>query len=321
MIIITGAYGFIGSNLVAVLENQINEELVLVDEFGTGDKWKNISGRRSHTMIRPREIFDFVENNNDKISCVIHMGAISSTIAEDVDGLIENNYRFSIKLIELCDAYKIRIVYASSASVYGDGENGFIDADDVASISQLRPLNAYGWSKKLIDEECAKRQFKNIVSLRFFNVYGPNEYHKGEQVSVIYKWYTLLKSDQPLCLFRSYFPEYRDGYQKRDFIYVQDCIDVILWFMKNKDKEGVFNVGTGVARPFVDIIENLEYILQKKAQCVYIDMPEQIQKHYQYYTRAELTKLRQVGYEGDMMSLEEGINTYITSYLNKKYYR
>lgn len=321
MIVITGAYGFIGSNLVAELESQSNEELVLVDEFGVGDKWKNMLGRRLHTMIRPHEIFEYIENNRNKISCVIHMGAISSTIAEDVDGLIDNNYRFSIHLVELCSAYEIRIIYASSASVYGNGEMGFIDTDDVASISQLRPLNAYGWSKKLIDEECAKRQFKNIVALRFFNVYGPNEYHKGEQASVIYKWYTLLKSDQPISLFRSYLPECKDGYQKRDFVYVQDCIDVVLWFMRNKEKEGVFNVGTGIARTFVDIIEHHEYILQKKAQCVYVDMPEQIRKHYQYYTRAELSKLRQAGYVKNMMSLEDGISAYITSYLNNKYYR
>ena len=316
MIVITGAYGFIGSNLVTELECKSNEELVLVDYFGTNMKWKNMVARRLHTMLEPHQLLNFIDNNYKRISCIIHLGAISSTTEEDVDKLIHNNFLYTINLLDACNAYRIRMIYASSASVYGNGELGFNDSDAVEDISSLRPLNAYGWSKKLIDEACAKRNFVNIVGLRFFNVYGPNEYHKEEQASVVYKWYNGMKHDATISLFRSYVPEYEDGGQLRDFVYIQDCIDAILWFLGKPDIAGVYNVGTGCARSFMDIITILERIMQKKARYEFVDMPEQIKLHYQYNTKANLSKLRKAGFTKEMMTLDRGIEQYVTLYLN-----
>lgn len=316
MIVITGAYGFIGSNLVAELEHKSKEELVLVDVFGHGYKWKNISNRFLHKMMEPQALVDFIRDNHGTISCVIHMGANSSTVEDDVDNLVNNNYRFSVAILTICIEYGIRFIYASSASVYGRGNLGFKDSDTLEDIDSLQPLNAYGWTKKIFDAECAKHNFNNIVGLRFFNVYGPNEYHKGEQASVIYKWYTKLIIDSPIYLFKSYDENYIDGYQERDFVFVQDCIDVIIWMMENTAVNGLFNIGTGCAHPFINIINNLETLLKKKATYSYIDMPDNIKLHYQYHTQADISKLRLVGYKKPMTPLYDGMNVYINQYLN-----
>lgn len=316
MIVVTGAYGFIGSNLVAELECKDNQELVLVDKFGKGYKWKNILNRKIHTMIEPEGLVDFIRENHDAITCVIHLGANSSTVEEDVDLLVNNNYRFSAKIVALCSEFKIRFIYASSASVYGNGNKGFKDSDVPADINELKPLNAYGWSKKLLDEECAKKGFDNIVGLRFFNVYGPNEFHKGDQSSVILKWYNGIRIESSIDLFKSYDENYQDGYQERDFVFVQDCVDVICWLIRNPHVNGIFNVGTGNAHPFIDIIINLEHLLNKKVVCNYIDMPKNIREHYQYHTLADISKLRYAGYKKEMTSLENGMKIYVTQYLN-----
>lgn len=321
MIIITGAYGFIGSNLVSDIEYKLAEELVLVDVFGHGDKWKNISNRKCHIMLEPQELESFIRDKYSAISCIIHLGANSSTVEDDVDLLINNNYRFSVKLLELCTVYNIRFIYASSASVYGDGKMGFKDSDNTMDIQNLTPLNAYGWSKKLLDERCAELGFKNAVGLRFFNVYGPNEYHKGEQASVVLKWYSRIKQDLPIQLFKSYSPNYKDGFQERDFVFVQDCVDVIIWMIQNTAVTGIYNVGTGQAHSFVDIVICIEDILNKKAVYSFIDMPDSIRKHYQYHTKADISKLRDSGFNKEMTSLEDGIRLYISQYLNTNNYR
>lgn len=321
MIVITGAYGFIGSNLVAEMERKLTEELVLVDTFGHGDKWKNLSNRRLHIMLEPQQIEGFIRDNHNSISCIIHLGANSSTVEDDVDLLYNNNYRFSTRLLDLCSIYGIRFLYASSASVYGDGKMGFNDSDNILDIQSLKPLNAYGWSKKILDEHCAARGYKNIVGLRFFNVYGPNEYHKGEQASVVFKWYNQIKNSLPIGLYKSYSSGYKDGFQKRDFVFVQDCVDVILWMIHNTAINGIFNVGTGCAHPFIDIVASIENVLRKKAIYSFVDMPDRIRKHYQYYTEADISKLRDSGYNKEMTSLEDGIQTYIKQYLNTNNYR
>ena len=321
MIVITGAYGFIGSNLVAEMESKLTEELVLVDVFGHGDKWKNLSNRKLHLMLEPQQIESFIQEKYNSISCLIHLGANSSTVEEDVDFLLNNNYRFSCRLLDLCSIYNIRFLYASSASVYGDGRMGFKDSDDILDIQNLKPLNAYGWSKKLLDEQCAKRGFKNIVGLRFFNAYGPNEYHKGEQASVVLKWYNQINNSTPVGLFKSYSSSYKDGFQQRDFVFVQDCVDVIIWMIQNTAINGIFNVGSGYAHPFMDIVTGIESVLSKNAIITFVDMPDRIKRHYQYFTKADISKLRNSGYNKEMICLEDGLQLYIRQYLNTNNYR
>lgn len=323
MIIVTGGAGFIGSNIVAALEAKGYKDIVVVDYLGCDDKWKNIAKRELAAIVEPQNLFKYLEENKNDIQAIIHMGAISTTTEKDVDLIIRSNFQLSWDLWTYCSRHQKQFIYASSAATYGDGRRGFSDNDDLDFLNQLRPLNPYGWSKALFDRKVA-REIKEHracptqhVGLKFFNVYGPNEYHKGEQKSVVAHIFPSVKNDLEVKLFKSYNPQYADGQQLRDFVWVQDCVSVILWFLENPNICGLFNVGTGQARSFFDLAQATWAALNKEAKIGFKDMPEKLRDKYQYFTQADLTKLREVGYPHPMTSLEDGIYQYVNDYLNK----
>lgn len=323
MILVTGGAGFIGSNLVAALEKQTREDIVICDYLGVGEKWQNISKRNVADIIPPHRIHDFLEKHTSDIEIIFHMGAISSTTEKDGDLIVENNIRLTLDLIDWCAEHSVRLIYASSAATYGDGSKGFRDLSDERSLGYLRPLNAYGWSKHLIDRRVAAfhRSGKSLppqyAGLKFFNVYGPNEYHKGSQRSVAVALYEQIKREGRARLFKSYHSDYKDGEQLRDFIWVGDCVDVMMWLYANPDKSGLFNVGTGKAQSFNELAHAVFDALNLPPQIDYIDMPEGLREKYQYYTEAHLENLRGSGYVKPFKTLEEGVHDYITNYLDQ----
>lgn len=325
MIIITGAAGFIGSNLSAKLERAYtNKKIILCDFFGIDDKWKNLANRSPYQIISPDTLFDYIEQHKEAIEIIFHMGASSSTMETDVDYLMKNNYCYSLSLWSLCAKHSIRFIYASSAATYGDGSSGFDDNIPLSALEKLRPLNPYGWSKHLFDVAIAKRIRNKEPSppqwagLKFFNVYGPNEYHKGNQQSVISTLYNKIKSDHPASLFKSNNKNYADGQQKRDFIWVEDCVDVMNWFYENEKVSGIFNVGTGEARTFADLAKAVLSSCNKEEKIEYIDMPEHLREKYQYFTQASMKKLRSHGYQKPFTPLEKAIALYVNQYLSNE---
>lgn len=324
MIIITGGAGFIGSNIVAELEKQNYKDLVVVDWLGSQDKWKNIAKRELAAIVAPENMFDYIEQHKDEIDAVIHMGAISTTTETDVDLIIRSNFELSWRLWEFCRDHKKQFIYASSAATYGDGSQGFVDDNSLAAFNALRPLNPYGWSKVLFDRKVAREVKegrstpKQYVGLKFFNVYGPNEYHKGGQKSVIAHIFPLVKDDQEVKLFKSYNPKYKDGEQLRDFVWVGDVVNVILWALQNPQVNGIYNVGTGQARSFYDLAKATWAAMGKDPKIGFKDMPETLKDKYQYYTQADLAHLRAAGFTQPMTSLEEGIRQYVQNYLAKQ---
>lgn len=325
MIIVTGGAGFIGSNLVAGLEDAGYERIVICDTFGIGDKWRNVSKRHLHNIIPPARLLDYMDEHASEIEMVFHMGAVSSTTEKNADLIVETNFVLTRTLWNWCSRNKVRFIYASSASTYGDGGNGFNDDDSSNFLAKLNPLNPYGWSKHLSDRYVSgivnKEEEGGIppqwCGLKFFNVYGPNEYHKGEQMSVICKLYPQISAGATARLFRSDRPEYTDGGQLRDFIYVKDCVNVMLWLYKNPDVNGLFNVGTGKARSFKDLAVASFKASHMPEKIQYIDMPEQLKGKYQYFTEANMSKLVAKGYNLPFTSLEEGVADYIQNYLSK----
>ena len=324
MIIITGGAGFIGSNIVAELEKQNYKDLVVVDWLGSQDKWKNIAKRELAAIVAPENMFDYIEQHKDEIDAVIHMGAISTTTETDVDLIIRSNFELSWRLWEFCRDNQKQFIYASSAATYGDGSQGFVDDNSLAAFDALRPLNPYGWSKVLFDRKVAREVKegrstpKQYVGLKFFNVYGPNEYHKGGQKSVIAHIFPLVKDDQEVKLFKSYNPKYKDGEQLRDFVWVGDVVNVILWALQNPQVNGIYNVGTGQARSFYDLAKATWAAMGKDPKIGFKDMPETLKDKYQYYTQADLTHLRAAGFTQPMTSLEEGVRQYVQNYLAKQ---
>lgn len=325
MILVTGGAGFIGSNLVAALEERTSQDIVICDYLGVGEKWQNISKRNVADIIPPPKIHDFLEKHQSDIQVIFHMGAISSTTEKDGDLIVENNIRLTLDLIEWCaqTEHSARLIYASSAATYGDGLKGFRDLNDEQSLGYLRPLNAYGWSKHLIDRRVAayRRSGKKLpaqcAGLKFFNVYGPNEYHKGGQRSVAVALYEQIKQEGRARLFKSYHPDYKDGEQLRDFIWVGDCVEVMMWLYENPDKSGLFNVGTGKAQSFNELAHAVFNALNLPPRIDYIDMPEGLREKYQYYTEANLDNLKANGYTKPFKTLEEGVHDYITNYLDR----
>jgi ADP-L-glycero-D-manno-heptose 6-epimerase len=324
MIIITGGSGFIGSNLVAEFSKQYKGDIVLCDILGDGDKWHNLSKHRVDYFIYPDQLLDFIEKNPNKIEGIFHLGAISSTTERDVDLIIKNNIQLSCELWRLAILHQIRIIYASSAATYGDGSAGFDDQFDEESLSKLRPLNPYGWSKHVFDRfvlrevDIFHRKPPQWVGLKFFNVYGPNEYHKGDQKSVAANLFPQIQSTGKAKLFKSYHPDYPDGGQLRDFIYVADCVKIMLWLFENSHVSGLFNVGTGKARSFQDLAVEVFKALNIPSNIEFIDMPEALKDKYQYYTQANMDKLIAAGYTDPMTSLEDGIKEYVQSYLTNE---
>ena len=321
MIVITGAAGFIGSNIVADLEARGDARIAVVDWFGEDERWRNLAKRKIDAFVRPDRFDAWLDANGDDVTAIIHMGAISATTERDVDKLVANNIDLTIKLWNWCAKRTVPFIYASSAATYGGIEAGFVDDDMIPAMAALEPLNAYGWSKKATDIIIARRVADGgptppqWAGLKFFNVYGPNEYHKGNMMSVACKMFDQIKRGDRVTLFRSHRNGIADGEQKRDFVYVKDCTRAILWLLDHPDISGIFNIGSGQARSFLDIAQFLGLAMNKPVDVDFIDMPVAIRDRYQYYTQADMTKLRGLGMYSPFLSLEEGIADYVKSYL------
>ena len=323
MIVITGGAGFIGSNLVAALEAQGEENLVVCDVLGSSDKWRNLAKRGLRDFVHPDVLFDYLETNKKEVTAIFHMGAISSTTEKDADLIMKNNFILTRDLWRWCGANKVRFIYASSAATYGDGEQGFKDDDTIDFLGGLRPLNPYGWSKHLFDRSVAdiihrtrsEETPPQWAGLKFFNVYGPNEYHKGDQMSVICKLYPQVAAGAAARLFKSYHPSYGDGGQLRDFVYVDDCVSVMLWLYQNPKVSGLFNVGTGKARSFKDLALATFSAAEMEPKINFTEMPEDLKGKYQYYTQADMSKLRAAGYTAPFIELEEGVRQYVQHFM------
>jgi len=317
MIILTGGSGFIGSVLLARLNEEGYDDILIVDSLDTSDKWKNLTGKRFKDYIHKDHFLAYLENlSKDTVDAVFHLGACTSTTEYNVDYLMKNNYEFSKTLAKWCFWAEKPFIYASSASIYGDGSNGF--SDDDKKVNFYRPLNPYGFSKHIFDEWLIRHEFENdCVGFRFFNVFGPNEYHKDEMASLVYKAFHQVSETGSLRLFRSNNPKYKDGEFLRDFIYVKDCVDVLFWAFTNPEVSGIFNLGTGKARPWNDLAKALFSAMEKKENIQYIDMPENIRDAYQYFTEAEMTKLRTAGYKKVFTEMEDAVGDYVNGYLMK----
>lgn len=321
MLVITGGAGFIGSNLLARLEEETQEPLVVIDVLGKEEKWKNLRHRNLADLILPSDIFPFLNSHIAKIKAIFHLGAISTTTETDADLVIANNLTLSSSLLEWCTEHQKQFIYASSAATYGDGNQGFEDYNQVTELRKLLPLNVYGWSKHAFDlrvanlTEARKPLPPQCVGLKFFNVYGPNEYHKGSQQSVVSHIFETLKTKSHAGLFKSYHPNYKDGGQLRDFIWVDDCVDIMIWLYQNPHVSGLFNVGTGKARSFLDLATAVFHALDRPPKIKFIDMPENLREKYQYYTQAQMNRLHQIGYQKPFTSLEEGVKKYVQKHL------
>ena len=313
--VVTGGAGFIGSNIVAALNERGDERVLVVDELGQDEKWKNLVGLRYEDYIDKDEFRAMLQYDRlADVDAVIHMGACSSTTEKNASFLADNNYRYTRELCEWCLLHNVRFVYASSAATYGDGSLGYSDADEVTPT--LSPLNMYGYSKQMFDLWALRRGIMDrIVGLKYFNVYGPREDHKGDMRSVINKAYDQIIQTGEVKLFKSYRPEYKDGEQVRDFIYVRDAVDATLFFCDNTSESGLFNCGTGAARTWNDLVRAVFAAMGREAKITYIDMPEALRAKYQYHTQADITKLRDAGYNKPVTNLEDGVREYVQNYL------
>lgn len=319
MIIVTGGAGFIGSNIVKALNEAGEDEILVVDRLGTTDKWKNLRDLRFLDYEHKDEFITKLDRGlfDRGTRAVIHMGACSSTTEKDADYLMENNYAYSRRLAtRFGGSSSVRFIYASSAATYGDGSEGY--SDDHAATHRFRPLNMYGYSKQLFDLWALRTGFlSRSVGLKYFNVFGPNEYHKGDMRSVAIRAYIQARNLGRIKLFKSYRPEFGHGEQSRDFIYVKDAVKITLFFLERPEIHGVFNAGTGTPRNFNDLARAVMAALDKEPEIQYIDMPDGLEKRYQYYTRAESDKLRASGFAEPFLSLEEAVRDYVVNYLEK----
>jgi ADP-L-glycero-D-manno-heptose 6-epimerase len=315
--IITGAAGFIGANTVAELNARGNTDLLLVDQLGTDEKWKNLLGLRFDDLISPDEFLRrLTASALPAVDAVIHLGACSSTTERDADFLLRNNYHYTRSLCRWCVERGVRFVYASSAATYGDGSRGY--SDDDAITPTLRPLNMYGFSKHLFDLWALKAGLLDrIVGLKYFNVFGPFENHKGDMRSVVNKSFHQIAAGGEVSLFKSYRSDYADGEQKRDFIYVKDAVDVTLHFAQQREVSGLFNCGTGVARTWKDLAHAVFCAMERPPRINLIEMPEALQGKYQYFTQAQTDKLRAAGYTKPFTPLEDAVLDYVRNYLSK----
>jgi ADP-L-glycero-D-manno-heptose 6-epimerase len=321
MIIVTGATGFIGSNIVADLNEQGRDDLVLVDDLGSQGKWLNIAKRRFHDLVLPSES-NALFANLPGAEAVFHMGANSSTTVVDGDEILLKNFRSSKLWWEWCVRTHTPLIYASSAATYGDGVTGFEDDQSRAALDALRPLNLYGWSKHAFDRWAVAQSEAGSAppqwcGLKFFNVYGPNEHHKGEMRSLVAKNTARISAGEPIPLFKSHRAGFRDGEQLRDFVYVKDCTRVMLWLAAQPQVSGLFNLGTGQARSFLDLMQATGTALHKPVNVEFVDMPETIRVNYQYFTQASMNKLRQAGYAQPCFTLEAGVADYVGQYLTQ----
>jgi ADP-L-glycero-D-manno-heptose 6-epimerase len=317
-IIVTGAAGFIGRNVVAALNQRGHDNLILVDLLGSDEKWMNLRGLLYEDVLSPRQFLEAVQNGKaPRATACIHLGACSATTERDADYLLENNYRYTRALCEWSLAQGTRFVYASSAATYGDGALGYNDDDAVTK--KLVPLNMYGYSKHMFDLWALKhRHLDKIVGLKYFNVYGPYEDHKADMRSLVQKAYHQVKTRGYIELFKSHRPDFKDGEQKRDFVYVRDAVNVTLHFALDSKVGGLLNCGAGQARTWIDLANALFAAMGCKPDIRFIEMPEILRGKYQYFTQADATKLQRAGYTMPFASLEEGVRDYVTGYLKKR---
>ncbi len=319
MLLVTGAAGFIGSNVVAALNEAGRTDIAVNDIVGADAKWRNLAKRQIADVVPPAELMRWLDGR--KLDAVIHMGAISDTTVTDADLVLETNFRLSRRLLDWCTGSRTPFIYASSAATYGDGSAGFEDDWSPEALKKLAPMNLYGWSKHLFDLLVADRAVKKEklppqwCGLKFFNVFGPNEYHKGEMMSLAAKRFDDVKQGRTVRLFKSHKPGIADGDQRRDFIYIDDAVAVVRWLLASPQVSGIFNVGTGQARSFRDLISALFRAMGREPSIEYVDMPEAIRGQYQYFTQARVENIRRAGYNGGFTPLEDAVEQYATRFL------
>ncbi|CCG09727.1 ADP-glyceromanno-heptose 6-epimerase [Pararhodospirillum photometricum] len=323
MIIVTGGAGFIGSNLLAGLEARGHGPLVVVDFLGHGDKWRNIAKRSLADVVAPAALPPLLDRHASNITAIFHMGAISATTETNADLIVATNIRLTLDLWDWCTCHEVPFFYASSAATYGDGREGFDDTFSSPALARLRPLNPYGWSKHMVDRrlctlvEAGRPTPPRWAGFKFFNVYGPNETHKDSMRSVVHQIHPIARQGEAFALFKSHHPDYADGGQRRDFIWVEDIVQVMLWFLETPAPSGLYNLGTGTARSFADLASAVYRALGQEPRITYRDMPETLRPRYQYFTEARMDKLREAGYRQPFTALEEGVRRYIQDYLEQ----
>jgi ADP-L-glycero-D-manno-heptose 6-epimerase len=323
MIIVTGGAGLIGSNLVAALEESGRHDLVVCDRLDHGDKWRNLAKRELAAIVPPDRLMAFLGEQPARrpVAAIFHLGAISSTTESNADLVVQSNFTLTMQLWDWCAEHGVTFIYASSAATYGAGEAGFDDDGSIAGLARLRPLNAYGWSKHLVDRRIARLVEDDAprpphwAGLKFFNVYGPNEGHKGDMMSLVAKLFPRVRDGEKARLFRSHNPAYPDGGQLRDFIYVRDCVDALIWLYEHPDVNGLFNLGTGKARSFTDLAAATFRAVGRAPVYEFIDTPMGIRDKYQYFTEARMDRLRAAGYDKTFTTLEDGVADYVTNFL------
>jgi len=320
MIVVTGGAGFIGSCLLWKLNKEGIAEIIVVDEAITSEKKRNLEGKKIDSFLDKDNFLSLITSKKlgKKVDTIFHLGACTSTTLMDMDYFIKNNVEYSKRLAQYSLGENIRFIYASSGATYGDGSRGFSDEDEITL--KLKPLNPYGYSKYLFDLWVINSgSVKDVVGLKYFNVFGPNEYHKGDMKSVIAKSFDYVVKNKKMRLFKSYKKEYKDGEQKRDFIYVKDAVEATYYFFENRDKRGIYNIGTGEAHTWNDLAKALFSALDIEPNIEYIDMPENLRDKYQYFTQADISKLRQAGYKKDFFTLEDAIKEYAGFLKEKRY--
>ncbi len=321
MLLVTGGAGFIGSNVVASLNESGRSDIAVNDTLGSAGKWRNLAARQLADFVPPADLARWLEGR--KLDAVVHLGAISATTATDGDLVIDANFRLPLRLFEWCTSTRTPFIYASSAATYGNGEAGYSDDWSLEALKRLKPMNLYGWSKHMFDLAVVERVARkdkvppHWAGLKFFNVFGPNEYHKGEMMSLVAKRFDEAKAGEPIRLFKSHRPGVADGEQKRDFIYVDDAVAVVRWLLETPSVSGIFNVGTGRARSFRDLMTAMFAALGRQPTIEYVDMPASIRDSYQYFTQAETANLHRAGYNADFAALEEAVQRYVKLYLDR----
>jgi ADP-L-glycero-D-manno-heptose 6-epimerase len=321
MLLVTGGAGFIGSNVVAALNDAGRADVVVCDGLGHDGKWRNLAKRRLADIVPPAELPSWLKGR--RLDAIIHLGAISETTATDGDLVIETNFRLSMRLLDWCTANATPLIYASSAATYGDGAQGFCDDPSLTALKTLRPMNLYGWSKHLFDMAVAERAARGDklppqwAGLKFFNVFGPNEYHKGGMMSVLARRFDDIRAGRVVQLFKSHREGIADGDQRRDFIYVDDVVRVMMWLLATPSISGIFNVGTGNARSFRDLMLSAYAALGTAPNIQYVDMPEAIRGSYQYFTQSNVDRLQRAGYNGGFTALEGAVETYVKDFLDR----